>query len=390
VKNKQKDPDNSPLPKTPNNLFVDAVFASIGEGAIATDELSRIVRINKRALDILGLEERDVLGKWYPATIVAVKEDGTIINPMERSITKAFITGDSITENSYYIASDNTKIPVTITVSPIILDGRPVGAINLFRDITQENEIDHIKSEFISLASHQLRTPLSSIKAYSHMILDGYMGSINSDQKFALSAIVDASDRMNQLTDTLLNITRIESGSVVISKKALDFNALVDKTLIEHAVDAELKNIALLSRGSAKPLLVNTDKFVVKEILANLVSNAVKYTPKGGRVRVHYKVTKEEVVCCVTDTGMGIPKQSQSKIFEKFYRAPNVIDRDTTGTGLGLYLIKSLAERINMPLWFKSEEGKGSTFCFSMPVASANGKIAQKKSAYSKEIKENS
>ena len=367
AKTETKD-NNSLTSKTTNKLFIDALFSSIGDGAIATDEFSRIVRINSVGLSILGLKEQEVVGKWYPSIVKSVGEDGQEVKLMERLITKAYITGKPVTGRAYYLHKDGHKIPVSVTASPILLKGRPIGAINLYRDITQEYEIDRMKSEFISLASHQLRTPLSSIKTYSHMLLEGYMGKINRDQRFALKSVIDASDRMNQLTDTLLNITRIESGSMTISKKVVDLKKLAKKVVSEQSIDAETKNIAVKLRLQDKPAVANTDPFITKEIMSNLVSNALKYTPPLGRVTISIKTDKDRVVCCVSDTGIGIPKQSQEKIFNKFFRAPNVLARDTTGTGLGLYLIKSLADRINIPIWFESITGKGSKFYFSLPA----------------------
>jgi PAS domain S-box-containing protein len=357
------------LPKAPDELFIDALFTSIGDGAIATDEYGRIVRINTIALNILGYAEKDVLGKWYPGTIIAVTNDGKKVTLMERSITKAFISGKAVTENSYYLNKAGHKIPVSITVSPILLHERPIGAINLFRDISQEYEIDRLKSEFISLASHQLRTPLSSIKTYSHMLLEGFMGNLNKDQKQALESVVDASDRMNQLTDTLLNITRIEAGSMTISKNKVDINSIAQRIIQEQLIEAETKNITVTFKAPRKIILVNTDQFIIKEILTNLLSNAIKYTPTHGEIKVEIKLKNDEIICCVKDTGIGIPETSHDQIFNKFFRAPNVVNRDTTGTGLGLYLIKSLADRINIPIWFESKEEKGSTFCFSLPAA---------------------
>jgi PAS domain S-box-containing protein len=372
-------PSNKLFPKVADSLFIDALFSSIGDGAIATDEFSRIVRVNSIALDILGYKQREVLGKWFPSKVVAVSESGEKVNPMERSITKSFITGKPITESTYYLHKNGHKIPVSITVSPILLNGRPIGAINLFRDITQEYEIDKMKSEFISLASHQLRTPLSAIKTYSHMLIDGLMGKLNADQKFALSAVVEASDRMNQLTDTLLNITRIESGSVTISKREVDIAELAKKVIKEQSLEAGGKNLTVRLHSPSKPTIVNTDRFITKEILTNLLSNAIKYTPQNGKVTITIKPRGEEVICCVADSGIGIPKQSYEQIFDKFFRASNVLERDTTGTGLGLYLIKSLADHIDIPVWFDSEVDKGSTFCFSLPaVATKVGKIPKK------------
>jgi PAS domain S-box-containing protein len=360
--------DNSLFPKVPDGLFIDAVFSSIGEGAIATDEFGRIVRINYSALQLLGFNEQEVIGKWYPSVVVAIHENGSKVNLMDRSITKAFISGNPVIETTYYLTKKGDRLPVTITVSPVVISGRPIGAINLFRDITQEYEIDRMKSEFISLASHQLRTPLSAIKTYSHMLLEGFMGKLNKDQNQALESIVDASDRMVQLTDTLLNITRIESGSITISKSKVNLRAVAEKVIHEQLLDAQSKNIVISIESPDKPAIVNTDKFIVKEILTNIISNAIKYTPEKGKIILAIKPKKDEILCSVSDNGIGIPKAHQDQIFNKFYRAPNVLGRDTTGTGLGLYLIKSLAERLDIPISFESTENKGTTFYFSLPA----------------------
>jgi PAS domain S-box-containing protein len=369
MENKMNLTDNSLFPKAPEQLFLDVLFDSIGDGAIATDEFSKIVRINSAALNILGLTEKETLGKWYPKTVIAVNEEDVKLNPMERSITKAFLSGSTITEKSYYRHKDGHKIPVSITVSPIMLKRRPIGAINMFRDITQEYEIDRMKSEFISLASHQLRTPLSSIKAYSHMLKDGYMGKLQAEQKFAIDSIIDASNRMNQLTDTLLNIARIESGFMTVSKKNINLAKLAERICEEHALAASEKNISLKIQNSKDLQCVEADTFIVNEILTNLVSNAIKYTPRDGSVKITLNCSKDLVTCSVSDTGIGIPQDAHSQIFNKFFRAPNVLSRDTTGTGLGLYLIKSLADKAHIPLWFESEVGKGSVFYFSLPSA---------------------
>jgi signal transduction histidine kinase len=283
-------------------------------------------------------------------------------------VTKAFISGNPVIETTYYLTKKGDRLPVTITVSPVVISGRPIGAINLFRDITQEYEIDRMKSEFISLASHQLRTPLSAIKTYSHMLLEGFMGKLNKDQNQALESIVDASDRMVQLTDTLLNITRIESGSITISKSKVNLRAVAEKVIHEQLLDAQSKNIVISIESPDKPAIVNTDKFIVKEILTNIISNAIKYTPEKGKIILAIKPKKDEILCSVSDNGIGIPKAHQDQIFNKFYRAPNVLGRDTTGTGLGLYLIKSLAERLDIPISFESTENKGTTFYFSLPA----------------------
>ena len=346
----------------------EALFNSIGDGAIAADEFGKITRINPTALHILGFTEAEMLGQWFPSTIIAVTENGSIVNIIDRPITKAFLTGKPVSEKVYYLKKNGQRIPVASTVSPIIHNNRPIGAIDVFRDITLEYEIDRMKSEFISLASHQLRTPLSSIKTYSHMLSDGYMGEVTHAQREALRTIINATNRMNELISTLLNITRIESGTIAVSSKMISVDKLVQDVVKDLEVQAGDKNIDITIKLPSTPVRVKTDSLIAKEILSNLIANSLKYTPEGGNIQVRVQRKKNSIVVVVKDNGVGIPKYSQDQIFTKFFRAPNVLKYETTGTGLGLYLVKGLTEQIGGRIWFESEEGKGSTFFLSLPT----------------------
>lgn len=356
----------------------EAVFTSIGDGAIATDEFGKITRINPAALNILGFKEHEVLGEWFPNVVVIVDENDTPMSLIDRPITRAFLTGQTVSEKIYYRTKEGGKLPVSVTVSPIIHNDRPIGAIEVFRDISLEYEIDRMKSEFISLASHQLRTPLSAIKTYTHMIMDGYMGDVTAEQRRSLSTIVGAANRMNELISTLLNITRIESGSISVQPKVLSLKKLVEEALKELEHTAHARSITVSLAKTTNAFNVKTDSLIAKEIISNLASNAIKYTPDGGKVTLQLTQRKTGVVLAVKDTGLGIPKASQDQIFTKFFRAPNVVKLETSGTGLGLYLVKGLAERLGGDVWFTSEEHKGSTFYFYIPNEAVKGSGADK------------
>ncbi len=346
----------------------EALFNSIGEGAIATDEYGRITRINPIALKILGYDEADLLGEWFPKKIVALNEQDVAVNLIDRPITKAFLTGRSVTEKIFYRKKDGQRLPVQLTISPILLDGRPIGAIEVFRDITLEEEIDRMKSEFISLASHQLRTPLSAIKTYSHMLVDGYMGDVTPAQKKSLRTIIGATNRMNELISTLLNITRIESGTIVINSRMLRIDRAAEEVVKELSLAASEKTIDLSMTVSGKlATSVRTDNLILKEIITNLVSNAIKYTTEGGAVVITIRGRTKDVLVTVKDNGWGIPKDAHDQVFSKFFRAQNTVKRETTGTGLGLYLVKGLLDRLGGTIWFDSEEGQGTSFYFTLP-----------------------
>ena len=362
-------PDLSVAPATVAEVQAEseAIFRSIGEGAIATDEFGRITRINPSALKILGLRPEDAFGQWFPRIVPILRSDGTNMPLIERPIVKMFLTGSAVTEKVLYVTKQGTHVPVSLTVSPIILGGRPVGAIQVFRDITIENEIDRMKSEFISVASHQLRTPLSAIKTYAHMLIEGYMGGISAEQATALDTIISATNTMNELISTLLNIARMESGSIEISSAEHDARHLAADIVRQHHLSAEERNITLSFHQPQEPINIHTDSFIVKEVLANLVGNAIKYTPAGGSVDVRMRHTAHAVTFVVRDNGIGIPLAAQHKIFTKFFRATNALRQETTGTGLGLYVVRGLVGTLHGKIWFRSDEGKGSTFFVSLP-----------------------
>jgi PAS domain S-box-containing protein len=346
----------------------EALFTSIGDGAISTDEFGRITRVNPAAQQILGYSEAELLGSWFPKIIVAVTLDDAPINLIDRPITKAFLTGRPVVDKMHYRRKDGQKLPVAINVSPILLHGKPLGAIEVFRDITFEQEVDRMKSEFISLASHQLRTPLSAIKTYTHMLNDGYMGELNPDQKKSLSTVIGATNRMNELLSTLLNITRIESGTIAVTPKSLSVEKLADEVLheLKHLADSKSINLELQHKGRYSPT-VKTDALIVKEVISNLVSNGIKYTPEMGTVSVTVRPRQADILVEVSDSGWGIPEFSQDQIFSKFFRAQNIIKRETTGTGLGLYLVKGLLDVLGGEIWFESVENKSTTFFFTLP-----------------------
>ncbi len=363
----------SPTPLTDSPTLgqqaeTEALFASIGDGAIATDEFGKITRVNPVAQHLLGYSEAELVGEWFPRIIVAVTVDDVAVNLIDRPITKAFLTGRPISAKIYYRRKDGQKVPMAVNVSPILLEGRPLGAIEVFRDISLEEEVDRMKSEFISLASHQLRTPLSAVKTYSHMLVDGYMGPLDGEQKKAVRTIIRATNRMNELVSTLLNITRLESGVIAVTPKNVDLTKLARQAVQDAMLAATDKSIGLtMKAGGRNTPVVRTDPIIVKEILANLLANAIKYTPETGRVILTVRYRTADTLLTVSDTGWGIPKYSQDQVFSKFFRAQNIIERETTGTGLGLYLVKGLVDALGGTIWFDSREDQGTSFYLTLP-----------------------
>lgn len=344
----------------------EALFSSIGDGIIAMDEHGYVSDINEAALKILNCRPQDVINQWFPRAVKALDDEGKPIPPMERAVSQALLTGKSVSGKMFYQTNEG-PVAVAITVAPILINKRPVGAIEVFRDVSQEHEIDKMKSEFISIASHQLRTPLTAIKTYSHMLASGYGGKLSKDQSEFMDIILSSIDRMNSLINTLLDISRIEQGRLSMSPQVINLEEIMEDVLTELMPLAQAKDIDVTLQYATDNLQATTDPLLIKEICLNLLSNAIKYTPEHGAVVINIAGTKRQLVFSIQDTGYGIPKSEQNRIFTKFFRAENVLDKDTSGTGLGLYLVKQLAESLGGEVAFTSTEGKGTCFTFKVP-----------------------
>lgn len=238
------------------------------------------------------------------------------------------------------------------------------------RESTEKiKEVDRMKTEFVSLAAHQLRTPLSSVKWSLQMLLDGDMGPVPQQQKEFLSKTYASNERMINLVNDLLNATRVERGEYLYQPALTSIEDIIDSVVQLYQEEAQRKQIDLRFELPVKSLpRVLMDAENIRLALQNLVENAIKYTRKGGRVTISASHDTKKIEVSVEDTGIGIPKIEQQGIFQKFFRASNVKKIDTEGSGLGLYIARNIVEAHGGTIVFESEENKGTTFTFSIPI----------------------
>lgn len=259
----------------------------------------------------------------------------------------------------------NMLIPILITILFVSLL-----VLYAFSELRSQ-EIDRLKSEFVSMASHQLRTPLTGIKWSSELLIKDKSGSLSERQKDYVKQIADSNERMIKLVEDLLNVSHIETGSkFIINKLPIDLVPVINSIKVELAALADLHEVSVKISLPAK-LIFNLDAEKIRQVLQNLMSNAVKYSKAGGIVEIGiFENSDENLNLFVKDNGLGIPENQQDRMFEKFFRADNVRSSETEGTGLGLYIAKAIVEGHGGRIWFESKKDEGTTFYIKIPKQS--------------------
>jgi PAS domain S-box-containing protein len=357
----------------------EAMLASIGDGIIATDEMGRITMINQTACDSLGYKEKELIGTSIVEAIPMVDNTGKKIPPEERPITKILSGGREIITipSTNYVKKDGTTFPVRITLTPINLSDMTVGTIEVFHDITKEKEIDKAKTEFVSIASHQLRTPLATISWYlEELIRKG--DNLDEKQKKYFNEVYAASKRMITLINSLLNVSRIELGTYMVEPKETDLTKLIDQLVQDLDSQLTKKHVSITKNYQSNLPLFLVDTKLLTIIMQNLIANAIKYSREEGIIEVKILYNNAEFLICVTDSGYGIPKNQQTKIFTKLFRADNARSIEPEGTGLGLYIVKEIVNATGGKIWFTSEENKGTIFSVAYPISGMKQKQGEK------------
>ena len=352
-----------------------AMLEGIGDGVIGTNLDGKITLMNQSAQVMLGWHPQDMIGRTLFDTVPIEGEKGNLIPREERPMNMAFKTGPTTTTTTtttgsvyYYVRKDKTKFPVAITVRPVILEGKIIGAIEAFRDITKEKEVGYAKSDFITGASHHLRTPMTSIQ----WVIERFLKIEQPTQKGReyLEDIHMAVARLSSLVDLLLNVSRIEAGKIGATPKPLELIGFIKIYLKENEPLVEKKRLRVVFDQHPPTFNVITDHITLRNIMHALVSNALEYTPEGGEIEITIAKKNNTFLLTIRDTGIGIPKEEQGRSFEKFFRGTNAKLVKTDGTGLGLYIAAQAVKLLQGKIWMESVAGKGSTFSVELPIES--------------------
>ncbi|HMO58927.1 MAG TPA: GAF domain-containing protein, partial [Roseiflexaceae bacterium] len=359
-----------------------AILQSLSDGVIVCDANGSVLTANPAAERILDRPIEELLMWQLPELMQRLL--GRRIN--EIPVEKMLATVDTPEDAQTYTTTFQIGMQmVSVTLDPVFSSKEQLmGAVVVFRDITREVESDRLKTEFIGTVSHELRTPMTSIKGFTQLLAMGSLGAINDTQKEFLEIIQSNAERMIVIINDLLDITKIETGSVELDLRSLHVAEAISQVMLEYqAKIAERGQVLQLNIPPGLPL-VRGDAWRFNQILANLVSNAVKYTPRGGSLalaaceaqidsiptplREGLKSDTRFVRIDISDTGVGIAAEDLDRIFDRFYRTENPLKVEAGGTGLGLSLVRPLVHLFGGRIWVQSRPGEGTTFSFVLPA----------------------
>lgn len=347
----------------------EALLESIGEGIIASDTDGRIIKVNRAAERTLGWTEHELIGNIFPEMVPAYDEHNEMIPAIKRPVLTALKRRVPVSLIADFSKKDGGRVPVSVITSPVTVEREIIGTITAFRDITKEREIEKMRTDLLSLASHQLRTPLSGTKWLIETLRKGIHGPLTKEQGEYIEEIYKINERMTGLVSDMLSALRIESGIESFSREVISVSSLFDAIATTMVPVAQGKNIALhFSREKSISLTIPRE--ILRNILESFISNAIVYSSPGTEVIVNVTESKDAITFSVKDFGIGIPKDEQAGIFNRFYRASNARAVNTRGTGLGLYISIMLAKKVGATVAFESEENKGSTFYVKIPKES--------------------
>lgn len=359
---------------------IETVLNSLRDGVLVTDAFGEIVTVNAAAAQLLGFDAAEAVHKPLEDMVDDARLCQIISDTRQSGDFASMRRVEHELDRDESMRIDGESATATYEIALTCVEnhkGDVGGVVTILHDISREREISHLKSDFVSKASHELRTPLSSIRAYVEMLVDGEAQDEDSRNEF-YRIILNETDRLGRLIDNMLNISRIEAGIVQIDRVNVDLKGIVRRAMDTIEPQARERNITLHSKLADINLCVEGDDDMIHQVVLNLMSNAVKYTPEGGRVTVSADTDNltQSVLVSVSDTGLGIPPDALPRLFEKFYRIENY-KRVAKGTGLGLSLCKHIVETLHHgQIGVESRLGMGSRFWFSIPMRYAGSQAA--------------
>lgn len=351
------------------NRQLGSILHFSGDGIVTVDAALRITGFNPAMEAMTAWRAHQVLGKFYYDVLRPRDRQDNPLGYDRDPLVQAIGTGQTIANREIVLlARDEQRVDVSVTAAAVRSpQGQPISGVLNVRDIARAREAEELRSTFVSVVSHELQTPIAIIKGYASTLRREDTTWDAETLRGRLAAIEDEADRLNHLVGNVLYASRIQAGGLQMERTPLSLPEVVRATVRRFV--ARAPDLDVRVRFPANFPAVLADRERIEEVILNLLDNAVKYSPRGRRIRVTGQVTGEEVIVHIVDLGQGIPLREQERIFERFQRVDNASTRRTQGAGLGLYICRAILEAHGGRIWVRSELGQGSTFSFSLPRA---------------------
>ena len=338
---------------------------TLKEGVLTTDHQKSIVLANPAFLNMMGVSTRSAVGRQAAQVV----KNPRILEMIDQALAPTAGHFSELTEEMALVPEDSKEEKIIgIRCFPFRdrLD-RNLGAVTGFHDITAIKKMDQLKSDFVSMVAHEIKSPLNSILMQIKVVLDGLAGDLTEKQTEMLQRSADKITSLAQLASELLDLSKIESGLINQDRETLDLEQLIQEQVTFFREKADAQSLTLIQKPVPKGLTVIANRTNIEEVLSNLISNAIRYTPANGKIEVWGDQTDDCVNLHVADTGLGIPEDEIDHIFDRFYRVKNEHTRFINGTGLGLAIVKSIVESHHGTIHVDSEPGLGTHFTICLP-----------------------
>ncbi|MGD8373626.1 MAG: CHASE domain-containing protein [Candidatus Woesebacteria bacterium] len=348
----------------------EAILSSMGQGMMFFDRKAIIRHSNVMLSQITGYPQSEYLDHKLSSIFKMVGSSGKIIAADDEIVYAMMKNSQMHSEfERLVLRKDGSTVPVKVNLSLVLIGSEPIGVVAIITDMTKQHQLDQAKDMFLMLATHQIKTPATAIKWYAEMLLgrDGSWRSLPADKRKVALLIDNSVKHMLYVMNNLLDVSRLETGRLRLDLKRTSLDKIVRQVVGDFKFQTKAKGQRIKYTCSDGLALVATDKQLMTQVFANLISNAVKYSPNGGAIEVCIEQDSKNVSISISDSGMGIPKDQHAEVFKKFFRAQNAVKEESSGNGLGLYLAKAVVEASGGKITFKSTKGKGSTFTVTLP-----------------------
>ena len=353
---------------------INAMIRSIDDPAIAYSQNFEVILANPALEKLTNLKKEELIGKIITPEMANNQKFSLLVKIIFPSLAPAVLEQqlDTYPQKVKVKFFEPQELTLEIVTTKVIDEkGKVYGFLKVIHNLTREENLRKIQSDFITIAAHQLRTPLSGLNWILDVLSQNETGPLNETQKDLLEKAKAALSESIETVEDLLNAAQIEEGKFGFEFSLNDLEKIIETTLAKFKPIAEKNNIKLIFYRLKPPLNpIVIDPLRIKLVMEILIDNAIKYNVLNGEVRIKLEVLKDRpfVMVSVEDTGIGISEEEKEKVFTKFFRSQKVVKKETLGTGLGLYLAKNIIERHGGKIWFKSEENRGTTFYFTLPL----------------------